>query len=246
MDILEDYQIVFDGGVHTVGNAFVKFTQHYAKERDTALEENKILKEKLKDSEHERECLEYYIRDAAVHTGVYKPDTEFSFPLCLKACVDITNYCLELKAELDRVKNNLEACEGDNLKLKEFIDVLESDGDKFKSQLQASESRFNSKMGVGNGFGSLFVYGNYDSIKAMQEIIIEKERLQAIVTSWERDETEQEEFERVSNEIGAQLYEEMQDAIDPYVEARLLPHSVIESWGVIFKYWKTGIGFLGA
>jgi hypothetical protein len=42
---------------------------------------------------------------------------------------------------------------------------------------------------------------------------------------------------RADEHIGAQLYEEMQDAIHQYVVAKELPASVIESWELIFQHW---------
>ena len=39
------------------------------------------------------------------------------------------------------------------------------------------------------------------------------------------------------DDIGAQLYEEMQDAMHPHVVNGLLPWSVIESWELIFAHW---------
>jgi uncharacterized protein YciI len=93
-------------------------------------------------------------------------------------------------------------------------------------------------------YGPQYLLACEDLVDYCLHLQKENERLQAIITSWEGSKTEEtvdEENQRVINEIDAQLYEEMQDAIDPYVEARLLPNSVIQAWEVIFEYWKSGL-----
>lgn len=41
------------------------------------------------------------------------------------------------------------------------------------------EAKTRTAMGVGSGSGNLFVYGDYDSIKAAQKIVIERDQLRA-------------------------------------------------------------------
>lgn len=47
------------------------------------------------------------------------------------------------------------------------------------TELRQLRAKTQVTMGVGNGSGSLFVYGDYDSIKAAQKIVLEVEKLRA-------------------------------------------------------------------
>ena len=54
--------------------------------------------------------------------------------------------------------------------------ALEREIDELRSQILKATS---SMMGVGDGDGNLFVYGDYDSIKAVQAIVLERDALKA-------------------------------------------------------------------
>ena len=49
----------------------------------------------------------------------------------------------------------------------------------FRARIVELEEKTRTAMGVGSGSGNLFVYGDYDSIKAAQKIVIEREQLRA-------------------------------------------------------------------
>ena len=49
----------------------------------------------------------------------------------------------------------------------------------FRARIAELEAKTRTAMGVGSGSGNLFVYGNYDSIKAAQKIVIERDQLRA-------------------------------------------------------------------
>lgn len=58
------------------------------------------------------------------------------------------------------------------------------------ARLRAAEAKARMKIGVGDGSGNLFVHGDYDSIKAVQSIIFENEKLRKNAGRylWLRDE----------------------------------------------------------
>lgn len=49
----------------------------------------------------------------------------------------------------------------------------------FRARIVELEEKTSTAMGVGSGSGNLFVYGDYDSIKAAQKIVIERDQLRA-------------------------------------------------------------------
>lgn len=49
----------------------------------------------------------------------------------------------------------------------------------FLARIAELEAKTRTSMGVGSGSGNLFVYGNYDSIKAAQKIVIERDQIRA-------------------------------------------------------------------
>lgn len=51
--------------------------------------------------------------------------------------------------------------------------------DMFRAQIAELDEKTRTAMGVGSGSGNIFVYGNYDSIKAAQKIVIERDQLRA-------------------------------------------------------------------
>ena len=50
-----------------------------------------------------------------------------------------------------------------------------------KAEIEQLHNMTGTAMGVGSGAGSLFVYGDYDSIKAAQAIVIERDQLKAVI-----------------------------------------------------------------
>ena len=53
--------------------------------------------------------------------------------------------------------------------------------DELKQEIERLASKTAVTMGVGNGAGQLFVHGDYDSIKAAQEIILERDKLTVLL-----------------------------------------------------------------
>lgn len=51
--------------------------------------------------------------------------------------------------------------------------------DELLAALEELKAKTSTCMGVGNGSGNLFVYGDYDSIKAAQRIVLDSEKLRA-------------------------------------------------------------------
>jgi hypothetical protein len=56
----------------------------------------------------------------------------------------------------------------------DLIEHLQSENNELKTKTSI-------KMGVGNGLGELFVYGDYDSIKAAQAIVLDGEELKRLL-----------------------------------------------------------------
>lgn len=61
--------------------------------------------------------------------------------------------------------------------LQEFAQI--EINEKLRAELGALKAKTSSMMGVGNGSGNLFVYGDADSIKAVQAIVLERDALKA-------------------------------------------------------------------
>ena len=59
------------------------------------------------------------------------------------------------------------------LNLIDELEAVKAERDALKSKLEA----MNCTVGVGDGAGNLFVHGDYDSVKAVQGIIIERDAL---------------------------------------------------------------------
>lgn len=64
-------------------------------------------------------------------------------------------------------------------KSEQLIACLEGEIAKRDARIVELESKTSTAMGVGCGSGNLFVYGDYDSIKAAQKIVIERDQLRA-------------------------------------------------------------------
>ncbi|ENG6107634.1 hypothetical protein ACAY19_002305 [Serratia liquefaciens] len=61
----------------------------------------------------------------------------------------------------------------------EYVSALLADNEAKDKRIAELEAKTAMTMGVGNGGGSLFVHGDYDSIKAAQSIVFENESLRA-------------------------------------------------------------------
>jgi hypothetical protein len=55
---------------------------------------------------------------------------------------------------------------------------LEAERDRLKAELE-SVNKYHCTLGVGDGTSNLFVHGDYDSIKAAQKILFERDKLRA-------------------------------------------------------------------
>ena len=79
--------------------------------------------------------------------------------------------------------NELIAClEGEIAKRDEELaacHVAVENCEVFRARIAELEAKTRTAMGVGGGSGNLFVYGDYDSIKAAQKIVIERDQLRA-------------------------------------------------------------------
>jgi len=65
--------------------------------------------------------------------------------------------------------------------------VLYSDAQAIEDERDRLRAMTACTMGVGNGDGKLFVHGDYESIKAAQEIILERVRLKAELAEREKE-----------------------------------------------------------
>ncbi|MBH3164577.1 hypothetical protein I5N01_05490 [Serratia marcescens] len=61
----------------------------------------------------------------------------------------------------------------------EYVSALLADNEAKDRRIAELEAKTAMTMGVGDGGGSLFVHGDYDSIKAAQHIVFENESLRA-------------------------------------------------------------------
>lgn len=59
--------------------------------------------------------------------------------------------------------------------MSEIIKELRAERDALKAEIEELKQKTSSMMGVGSGAGNLFVYGDYDSIKAAQTLLLQAE-----------------------------------------------------------------------
>jgi len=59
-----------------------------------------------------------------------------------------------------------------------------AENEKLRKEVERLKSMTAVTMGVGSGGGNLFVHGDYDSIKAAQDIVLERDKLRAELDEW--------------------------------------------------------------
>lgn len=93
-----------------------------------------------------------------------------------------------MHSQLDISKSNsdkadlsvdVQARYSDALYSQEYVSALLADNEAKDKRIAELEAKTAMTMGVGNGGGSLFVHGDYDSIKAAHSIVFENESLRA-------------------------------------------------------------------
>ena len=87
-------------------------------------------------------------------------------------------------------------------------------------------------MGVGSGEGSLFVHGDYDSIKAAQAIVIERDRLRAEVAGLR---TGYEAYEQVNAELKAEVEALRDDLEQKHYDANAWRNGEESVWIEVFN-----------
>lgn len=60
--------------------------------------------------------------------------------------------------------------------------VLLADYEALQAECDALRDKTRLSLGVGDGSGNRFVYGDYDSIKRVQELIFENERMRTVLS----------------------------------------------------------------
>lgn len=103
------------------------------------------------------------------------------------------------------------------------IEALQTEIERLLAEVERLKPMTAVMMGVGSGDGSLFVYGDYESIKAAQAIVLERDALRAEVERWKRINAEQVKL-HVKAEIRA---ERLAEALETCLEMEERP-KVIE------------------
>lgn len=103
------------------------------------------------------------------------------------------------------------------------IEALQAEIERLRAEVERLKSMTAVTMGVGSGDGSLFVHGDFDSIKAAQAIVLERDALRAEVERWKRINAEQVKL-HVKAEIRA---ERLAEALETCLEMEERP-KVIE------------------
>lgn len=101
----------------------------------------------------------------------------------------------------------------------------------YNAQLNKSER--NIMMGVGDGSGQLFVHGNYDSIKAAQKIVEERDELIKIVRNFtEAEYVNTVETTKRENTVLMKALSELTETVD---SALLLDDELAQAWDDLYQ-----------
>lgn len=118
------------------------------------------------------------------------------------------------------IENHDPSCVNSNCNYEPLVRL--SDYEDLKDEFESLRTKTSMSLGVGDGTGNLFVHGDYDSIKRMQVLIFEFEKLRKAsseLTNWC--------FHEVGADIG--LTPGLKQVMDITGDIRCLKHGQIRS-----------------